>query len=100
MMQRRRLAQLNCGPEDTMTNRLLRAVLLAVAIAALLAGCATYYRITEPGSGRQYYTQDIERTRDGSVRFKDGKSKGEITLQNSEVSEISKSDYEKGMSGQ
>jgi hypothetical protein len=75
-------------------------MLLAVVASALLAGCATYYRVTDPASGRQYYTDNIERGRDGSVIFKDGKTKSDVTLQNSEVSEISKDDYETGIAGQ
>ena len=83
-----------------MRNRLLRAVLLTVAPLVLLAGCASYYRVTDPTSGREYYTHDFERSRDGSLKFKDGKTKSEVTLQNSEVSEIKKADYEKGIAAQ
>jgi hypothetical protein len=66
--------------------------------SVLLAGCATYYRVTDPASGRQYYTHEIEKSRDGGgVTFKDDRTKSAVTLQNSEIAEISKSDYEKGM---
>jgi hypothetical protein len=91
---------LNSGPEEAMNNRLLRAVLPAVVASALLAGCASYYRVTDPTSGRQYFTSDFERGRDGSVTFKDGKTKNAVTLQNSEVSEITKDEYHAGVAAQ
>jgi uncharacterized protein YceK len=80
-----------------MTNRFLRATTLAVVACALLAGCASYYRVTEPGSGRQYYTTNVDKERDGSVTFKDSKTKSEVTLQSSEVVEVPKKEYEAGI---
>jgi hypothetical protein len=72
----------------TVTTALLAIVLMA-------AGCTTYYRITEPGSGRAYYTTDIKR-RGSAVEFKDAKSGSEVTLQASEVTEITQEDFQKG----
>jgi hypothetical protein len=100
MISRRRLARLNSGREETMKNRLVGAALLAVVASALLAGCASYYRVTDPTSGRQYYTKDFERGRDGSVTFQDGKTRSAVTLQNSEVSEVTKSEFEVGIAAQ
>lgn len=62
--------------------------------AALLAGCGSYYAVRDPGSGSQYYTRDIDRPGStGTVRFRDGRSDRQITLQNSEVREISGDEY-------
>jgi hypothetical protein len=72
----------------TVTTALLAIVLMA-------AGCTTYYRITEPGSGRAYYTTDIKR-RGSAVEFKDAKSGSEVTLQASEITEITQEDFQKG----
>jgi hypothetical protein len=72
---------------------LLHSAVAAVAASALLAGCAGYYRVTDPGSGRQYYTTKVEKSNAGAVSFKDNKG-SQVTLQSSEVSEISKSEYE------
>ncbi|BCS52881.1 hypothetical protein [Geobacter sp. SVR] len=70
----------------------------ALAGAALLsAGCTTYYQVREPAGGRAYYTTDIEETKAGSVKFTDEKSGSTITLQNSEIREIPKEEYEKGI---
>ena len=67
--------------------------LLAIVLAT--AGCTTYYRVTDPASGRMYYTDDVKRTAQGAVQFKDAKSGAEVTLQASEVLPISSEDYQK-----
>jgi hypothetical protein len=66
--------------------------LLAIVLAT--AGCTTYYRVTDPSSGRTYYTDDIKRS-GSAVMFKDVKSGSEVTLQASEVKEISSEDFQK-----
>ena len=50
-----------------------------LAIVLMTAGCTTYYRVTEPGSGKMYYTTDVKR-RGSAVEFKDAKSGSEVTL--------------------
>jgi hypothetical protein len=63
-------------------------------MAGLLAGCGgNYYRVNDPGGDRQYYTSDIKETRTGAITFKDEKSGSMVTLQSSEVKEISKDEF-------
>ncbi len=66
--------------------------LLTIALAT--AGCTTYYRVTDPASGRMYYTDEIKRS-GSAVMFKDSKSGSEVTLQASEIKEITSEDYQK-----
>ena len=77
-------------------KRLLCATAM-VGTALIISGCTTYYQVREPAGGRAYYTTDLEDTRAGAVKFKDGKSGATITLQNSEVQEIPKDQYERGL---
>jgi uncharacterized protein YceK len=80
--------------EESMTRNLLRAALLTVA-ATTLAGCATYYKVTDPASGREYYTTQVDKSREGgAVTLRDDKTKSEVTLQSSEITEIEKSTYD------
>jgi len=58
------------------------------------AGCTTYYRVTDQPTRKTYYTTDFDRTYSGAVRFYDEKSLSEVTLQSSEIVEISKSAFE------
>ena len=63
-------------------------------MAGLLAGCGgNYYRVNDPAGDRQYYTSDIEKTRTGAITFKDEKSGSVVTLQSSEVKEISEDEF-------
>jgi hypothetical protein len=75
------------------TAPLTGAMLLAVVLGT--AGCGTYYRVTDPSSGRVYYTDEVKRSSQGTVQVKDAKSGADVTLQASEVLEISSDDYKK-----
>ena len=63
-------------------------------MAGLLAGCGgNNYRVNDPAGDRQYYTSDIDQTKTGAITFKDEKSGSVVTLQSSEVKEISKDEF-------
>lgn len=60
---------------------------------AALTGCTTYYKVNDPAGTKLYYTTDIDKTKAGAITFKDEKSGGTITLQSSEVKEISEDEF-------
>lgn len=63
-------------------------------MAGLLTGCGgNYYRVNDPAGDRQYYTSDIDQTKTGAITFKDEKSGSVVTLQSSEVKEISRDEF-------
>jgi len=70
----------------------LRA-LVVVLLTLCLAACASYYKVTDPATGKVFYTEDVKRN-GSAVEFKDGQTGGVTTLQNSEVLEIDKQAYE------
>ena len=70
---------------------------LAALMVVLLSGCATYYKVTDPSSSKVFYTTDIDKASSGAVSFKDAKSKQKITLQNSEIAEISSDEWNKAV---
>lgn len=61
------------------------------------AGCTTYYRVTDQPTRRAYYTTGIDRTDSGAVRFYDEKSRASVTLQSSEIIEISREAFDTGI---
>lgn len=80
--------------------RLNRLALCTVsALTLLVAGCTSYYKINDPAGSKVYYTKDIDDTKSGSIHFKDQKTGGVITLQSSEVKEISKEEFEAAVKG-
>jgi hypothetical protein len=67
------------------------AVLAGVALG--LAGCSsTYYMVKDPTDGKTYYTTELHKS-DGTVSFKDAKTLTTVTIQNSQVQEITKDEY-------
>ncbi len=73
---------------------------VVIAGAVLVAGCASYYKVTDPSSGRTFYTEKIDRPKgQTTIMFKDAKTGAEITLPSSEVLEIPSNEY-KAATGQ
>lgn len=70
------------------------------AMLVLSPGCTHYYRVSDPAGTRMYYTTDIDRTDAGAIRIKDEKTGADVTLQSSEVKEISREEYEAALKGQ
>ena len=68
-----------------------------LSMLLLASGCTTYYRVTDQSTRRAYYTTDIDRADSGAVRFYDEKSRASVTLQSSEIVEISKEAFNSGI---
>jgi hypothetical protein len=80
------------------TNR--SATWALCVVIPLVAGCTTYYRVTDPASGKAYYTKDVDEAgKAGAVKFKDEKSGSVVTLQSSEIKEVSAEDYAAALKG-
>jgi hypothetical protein len=79
-------------------SELLRYGLCALLLLA--AGCTHYYQVSDPAGSRLYYTTDIDTTDAGAIKLKDEKSGATVTLQSSEVREISRDEYEAALKGQ
>jgi hypothetical protein len=71
-----------------------------IAMLLLAAGCTTYYRVSDPAGNRFYYTTDIDTTDTGAIKIRDEKTGATVTLQSSEVLEISREEYEAALKGQ
>ena len=70
---------------------------IAALMLAVVSACTTYYKVTDPSSGKVFYTTDIDRQRSGAISFKDKKSNSEVVLQSSEVAEIGSDEYDKAV---
>jgi hypothetical protein len=67
-------------------------------MAGLLGGCGgNYYKVNDPAGDRLYYTTEIDQSKAGAITFKDKKSGSKVTLQSSEVKDISKEEFEAGV---
>jgi len=77
-------------------SRIVTAVLGAVLLFAM-TGCTSYYKVTDPTTGRTYYTTEVKTLDGGATRLEDSRSKTEVTIQNSQVEKITKDQYEAAM---
>ena len=68
-------------------------VSVCVVGAALAIGGCSHYKVTDPGSGKSYYTEYVCRHMGGGVSLTDARTGDKVTLQNSEVKEITKEEY-------
>jgi hypothetical protein len=85
--------------EKTMKRSMrYRWVAVSLCVGLLVGGCAaTYYKVTDPQSGKEYYTEKIDNVTGGAVKVMDSRTGSIITLQNSEVKEISEKEYKAGL---
>jgi hypothetical protein len=70
------------------------AVMLLTGFFAV--GCTTYYKVTDPTTGKTYYTTELQKKGSGAATLKDGRTGNTVSLQNSEISKISKEEYDSG----
>ena len=79
--------------EGNMNVRFRVAGIVLAALSLGLAACgSTYYLVKDPESGHEYYTTKVDRSSRGMI-FKDGKTHSTVTLQSSEIIEISEDQY-------
>ena len=63
----------------------------------IAAACtATYFKVTDLDTGREYYTGDFTR-KDGAIRFKDARTGATTTVQNPQVLEIDQRTFDSGV---
>ena len=75
--------------------------LILCGVLLCMTGCSSYYRVTDPVSGKTYYTTKInDAGRAGAVKIKDDRTGSVVTLQSSEVKEISADEYEAALKAQ
>jgi len=77
-----------------MAIKRLLALGTIVALTISVFGCANYYKITDPQTGNVYYSQEIDEKDSGAISFKDAKTKNSVTIQSSEVIEVTGDEFE------
>jgi hypothetical protein len=69
--------------------------LILGGLTILVSGCTDHYRVTDPMSGKSYYTTKVDNAgRAGAVKIKDEKTGSIVTVQSSEVKQISEEEYD------
>ena len=76
-------------------RRKIAGVLMA-AVAMCAVGCTSYYKVTDPTTGKTYYTTELKQSGHGAARLKDARTGTTVNLQNSEITQIKKEEFEAG----
>ena len=66
---------------------------MAGAILFTAGGCTKYYEVTDPSTGKVYYTTSLDERSGGAVALRDANTGANVTVQNSEVRQISEEAY-------
>ena len=67
---------------------------LVLSAALFLAGCTSYHRVTDNATGKVYYTAQLKKKEGGAVVIKDAATGDNVTIQNAQVSKITKEEFE------
>ena len=73
-----------------------RAASLIILASLCLNGCATYYKVTDPSTGKTYYATDVKQRGNGSTTLTDARTNKQVTIQNSEVQQIKEQEFNVG----
>ena len=68
--------------------------MVLLTVVPLVGGCTTYYKVHDPTTGKSYYTTKVTE-KSGATVLTDARTGSKVTIQNSEISTVSKSEYDK-----
>jgi len=77
----------------------IATIVLSITVLCSIAGCGTYYRVTDTTTNTAYYTKKVKSEKSGAVKFTDQSSGATVTLQSSKVEKIKKAEYRAGVRG-
>lgn len=75
----------------------MKKMIITMLVLLFVAGCTTYYRVTDLNSEEAYYTTEVKHKSSGAVEIKDGKSGAMVTLPSSKVEQITEQEYKQGL---
>jgi len=78
-------------------EKIMKRMLLILYLLVFVAGCTRYYQVTNPETGHDYYTKNVDHKGSGAVKITDEKTGATVVLQSSEVRKISKTEFDQGL---
>ena len=66
---------------------------------SVVTACAHYYKVNDPAGSKEYYTTDVDEAKSGAIKIKDENRGAIVTLQSSEVKEISEEEFKAAVKG-
>ncbi len=75
----------------------MKKIIIVSLLLMVFAGCASYYKVTDPSTSKTYYTKKVSYKNSGSVQIKDAQTGAKVVLPTSEVQEIDKEEFNQGI---
>ncbi len=69
-------------------------IAIALFLCNLILGCTTYYKVHDPSTGSTYYATEIKSEKGGALFLKDARTNAQVTIQTSEVMQITADQYD------
>ncbi len=74
-------------------NLLTISLALFISGGIIACGSGYYYKVVDPSSGKTYYTKKISEEKGGAIKLEDAASGSTVTIQNSEVTKIDRTEF-------
>ncbi|MHC4156184.1 MAG: hypothetical protein ACYST6_14875 [Planctomycetota bacterium] len=75
----------------------MKKAILVSLLLLVVAGCTSYYKVTDPATDKVYYTNKISYKGSGAVELKDAQTGAKVVLPSSEVQQIEKDEFTHGI---
>lgn len=75
----------------------MKKAILVSLLLLVVAGCTSYYKVTDPATDKVYYTNEVKYKGSGAVQLKDAKTGAKVVLPASEVQQIKKDEFTHGV---
>ena len=75
----------------------MKKIIIISLLLVVLAGCSNYYKVTDISTQKVYYTKSVNYKGSGSVQIEDAETGAKVVLPSSEVQEVDKEEYNRGI---
>ncbi|MHC4332579.1 MAG: hypothetical protein ACYSUP_12410 [Planctomycetota bacterium] len=75
----------------------MKKAIVVSLLLLIVAGCTSYYKVSDPSTGKVYYTNNVSYKGSGAVELKDAKTGAKVVLPTSEVQQIGEEEFNKGI---
>ncbi|MHC4648046.1 MAG: hypothetical protein ACYTBJ_21510 [Planctomycetota bacterium] len=75
----------------------MKKAIVVSLLLLIVAGCTSYYKVTDPSTDKVYYTNEVKYKGSGAVELKDAKTGAKVVLPTSEVQQIEEEEFNRGI---
>ena len=78
-----------------MEEKKMKKLVVTITLALFIVACGSgyYYKVVDPATGKTYYTKKINEEKGGAIKLEDAATGSTVTIQNSEVTTIDRTEF-------